>query len=135
MSEIIKMKGRLLTFDKLDKIGIQFPKDCEIEYPDVVPVVWNFNFHKPDMVLGNAIVSRDETGLICDASINNMRIRDLLPELNNELPIGGYFIGLKEHYDDYGVRIVDECKLRGIGVTLAPADEDNKLVLVDESEE
>ena len=135
MSETIKMKGRLLTLDRRDSIGVKFSKECKIEYPDVVPVVWNFDFHKADMVLGNAVVSRDETGLICDATLNNSKVLDVLLELNNELPIGGYFIGVKTSYDDQGVRTVDECKLRGIGVTLAPADEDNKLVLVEESEE
>lgn len=136
MSEIIKMKGRLITFDKLDSLGIKIPKDCEIEYPEIVPIVADFDFHKPDSVLGYVKVSRDETGLLCDATMTNTVVRDLLsaPELNNELPIGGYFIGLKDYYDDHGVRIIDKCKLRGIGVTFGPVDDEYKLVLVEESE-
>lgn len=134
MSELIKMSGRLLTFDKVDKCGILFSKDCKITYPETLPVLWNFRRSNLDEVLGNATVSIDDSGLICDAVLYNNDIINLLPEFNDELPIGGFFNKLKDRRVG-SVRIIEECNLAGVSVVLAPASDDYKMSLVKESED
>lgn len=40
MKDIITMKGRLLLFDKPTSNKTLFPKDCEIDYEEKVPIVF-----------------------------------------------------------------------------------------------
>lgn len=132
----IDMKGRLVYFDKVDRfngVGTLFPKNCEISYPEIVPVVWNFDFHNLDSVLGHAIVSKDELGLICDASLFKTDvIQEVLSENNNEFGIGGYYTKLKENRSKRGIREIQSAMLIGIGLTLGPVNKDYKLVMVEE---
>lgn len=133
MSESIKMKGRVLLFDRVDNLRIMFPKNCNITYPEIIPIIWNFEFNNLDSVLGNATISKYEDGLICDAIISNPIIREILDTENGELHIGGFYKKIKEHHHN-GVRMIDQAHLVAIGVTLAPALDELKLVL-EESEE
>ena len=125
----MKMRGRLVLFDKLDKIGVIFPKDCEITYPEKMPIVHDFKFFEADKVLGSATVSKDEKGFICEADITNSTVIELLDKLNGELPIGGYFRKVKRK----GSKI-ESAELVGISVTFGPALEEYKLVAVKESD-
>ena len=65
----INMIGRLLIFDKPDKLDRLFPKDCKISFPEKVPVTYQFQMNDPAMLLGSADISRDERGLICNTVI------------------------------------------------------------------
>ena len=77
MSDTIKMHERLLIFDKPDTIGYMFPKDCKISFPEVVPITWESSFNDPGKVIGNAYISKDEKGLICDAIITKFHFNFL----------------------------------------------------------
>lgn len=134
MGEFVKMQGMVLLFDRVDKLGIMFPKNCDITYSEIVPIAWNFKFNEPDMVLGNAKISKDDDRLICDAVINNPSIRELLDAEDGELHIGGYYNKIKDHFHN-GVRMIDQAYLCGIGVTLGPALDELKLVLIKERED
>ena len=128
MNETIKMTGRLLVFDKVDKLGLLFPKDCEITFPEKVPVALYFHFMNPNEVVGNASVMKDERGLICDVELTNFD-RDILHNTcNDELYIGGFYRQLKKHRAN-GVDIIDKVTLRGIGIILGPADDELKITL------
>lgn len=134
MSEPIKMRGRLVLFDMVDNIGIKIPKDCKITYPEILPLIYNFEFNKVGSVLGNVKVTKDEKGLICDAIIMNRIDRDMLRDtFQNELPIGGYYRNIKNHMVN-GVRVFDEMNLVAVSVTLGSASDKYKLVLVEEEE-
>lgn len=136
MSETINMKGRVLVINKVSKNKTMFSEDCKIIYPEVIPVAYRFDFFKPDMIVGEAAVSKDDRGLVCDAYINNKNFIDFVTELGGEIPIGGYFTRVKKQpEDEHGVVVIDEAYLRGIGITLAPADEECKLVLVEQESE
>lgn len=136
MGEFVKMQGRLLNLNKVSKNRIMFSENCKINYSVVIPVAYRFDFFKPDMVVGQATVSKDDRGLICDVYINNKDFVKFVTELGGEIPIGGYFTRVKKRpEDERGVVIIDEARLMGIGITLAPADNECKLVLVKESEE
>lgn len=84
------------------------------------------------MILGNATISKDERGLICDAEIIHPDFnRDVLHEnFNDELSIGGYYVGVKQHGED-GIRVIDKASLRMVSVTRYPADDALKMVIKD----
>lgn len=92
MMDMIKMKGRLLLFDKPTSNRTLFPKDCEITFAEKVPVIWNFQFNDPGAVLGSGHAMRDEKGLICEVELTRSdTIIDTLREFDGKLPIGGYY--------------------------------------------
>lgn len=132
MSETIKMSGRLLIFDNISKNEVVFPKDCELSYPEKVPVTWEFNTVDPGAVKGFAVVNKDERGLLCVVELTNFE-RDVLQKcFHDELPIGGYYQPVETHNEN-GLRVVDKATLRMIGITLGPADDELKMKVVEES--
>lgn len=135
MIDIITMKGRLLLFDKPTSNKTLFPKNCEITYAEKIPIVWEFQFNEPSAVLGSGSVIRDEKGLICKAEITpSDAIVDILRKSDGELPIGGYYSGVKSHQGNH-LRIFDSGRLTCIGVTLSPVDEEYRMRVVEEKEE
>ena len=130
----IKMRGRLLLFDKPTSNKTLFPKDCEIAYAEKVPVVWEFQFNNPGTVLGFGHVTRNENGLICKAEIApSDAIVDILRKSNGELPIGGYYSSVKSHQGNH-LRIFDSGRLTCIGITLSPADEECRMRVIEKGE-
>lgn len=135
MMDTIKMKGRLLLFDKPTSNRTLFPKNCEITYAEKVPVVLEFRFNDPGSVMGSGHVMRDEKGLVCEAEITRTdAIVDILRKSDGELPIGGYYSGVKSHQENY-LRIFDSGRLTCIGVTLDPVDEEYRMRIVEEKED
>ena len=135
MMDTIKMKGRLLLFDKPTSNKTLFPKNCEITYAEKVPVIWEFRFNDPGSVLGSGRVMRDEKGLVCEAEITRTdAIVYILREFDGELPIGGYYSGVKSHQGNH-LRVFDSGQLTCIGVTLDPVDEEYRMRIVEEKEE
>ena len=130
MSESIKMSGRLLIFDKPSVNGILFPKECEISFPEKCPIIYEFSTRDPNAILGNAYISKDERGLICDVILTNPVLdRSVLHDkFNNELSIGGYYVSVKQHCR-YGIRVVDKASLKMVSVTSTPADDELKIVI------
>lgn len=135
MIDTIKMKGRLLLFDKPTSNRTLFPKDCVITFAENVPVVWEFLFNDPGSVLGSGHVMRDEKGLICEVELTRTdAIIDILHEFDGELPIGGYYSCVKSHQGNH-LRVFDSGQLTCIGVTLSPVDEEYRMRVVEEKEE
>ena len=135
MMDTIKMKGRLLLFDKPTLNRTLCPKDCEIAYAEKIPVIWDFRFNDPGSVMGSGHVMRDEKGLICEVELTRSDvIVDILREFDGELPIGGYYNGVKSHQED-GLRVFESGCLTCIGVTLNPVDEKYRMRVVEEKEE
>ena len=135
MIDTIKMKGRLLLFDKPTSNKTLFPKNCEIAYAEKIPVVWEFRFNDPGSVLGSGYVTMDEKGLICEAELTRTdAIIDILREFDGELPIGGYYSCVKSHHENR-LRIFDCGRLTCIGITLEPVDEEYRMRVVEETED
>lgn len=134
MMDTIKMKGRLLLFDKPTSNRTLFPKDCEITYAEKVPVVWEFEFNNPGNVMGSGRAMRDEKGLVCEVELTQTdMIVDILREFNGELPIGGYYSYVKSHQED-GLRVFESGCLTCIGVTLSPVDEEYRMRVMEDKE-
>ena len=135
MMDTIKMKGRLLLFDKPTLNRTLFPKDCEITYAEKIPVIWDFRFNDPGSVMGSGHVMRDDEGLICEVELSKSDvIIDILREFDGELPIGGYYSYVKSHQED-GLRVFESGCLTCIGVTRYPVDEEYRMRVVKEEEE
>lgn len=132
MSDVIKMQGRLLIFDKPSKTNIVFPRDCEISISsEKFPVVWEFNSGDPSALKGSASVTQDEKGLICDVWLTNFDRELLYDTFHDELYIGGYYNNIKCHVEN-GVTVIDKARLLSIGITLSPADDEIKMVVKEE---
>lgn len=132
MMDTIKMKGRLLLFDKPTLNKTLFPKDCEITYAEKVPVIWDFRFNDPGSVMGSGHVMRDEKGLICKVELTRSDvIVDILREFDGVLPIGGYYSYVKSH-QEAGLRVFESGCLTCIGVTRYPVDEEYRMRVAEE---
>ena len=89
--DFIQMSGRLLVFDKVDKCGRLFSKDCEIITSKTVPVVQNFDTTTSHNVIGSADITPDEKGLICDVRLTNFDPDILHAEFKDQLYIVGFY--------------------------------------------
>ena len=135
MMDTIEMKGRLLLFDKPTSNRTLFPKDCEITYAEKIPVIWDFRFNDPSSVMGSGHVMRDEKGLICEVELTRTDgIGEVWREGDGEVPIGGYYAGVKSHQKD-GVRVFESGCLTCIGVTLSPVDKEYRMRVIEDEEE
>ena len=120
----MKLKARILLFDKVNSSGDMFPKDCKLAIPDKVPLLWNFEQSKP--ACGIAEVTRDEFGLIAIVeTIDTQYINeDSLKTLLDTCPIGagGYYNKIKYNklHGNTDLRVIDEATLQAISMTLAP---------------
>lgn len=108
-------KGRLLNLGTVDTMGRTFAKDCEITFPDKVPVCWNFNNNDPNSVIGKAEIFQDDEGLGCKVQLTS----DDLTE--DEYYVGGYYTGVKMHKEG-GTTVIDAATLGSMSVVLAPSD-------------
>lgn len=125
---MLKGYARLMLFEETDKIAHRFSKDCNITYPEAVPVLWNFQRSSPGDVLGTAFIKRDEKGLTCDVKLPNAPL--LLAD--EKLGIGGFYCGIKTH-DENGVTVIDKAILRAVSITLSPAHDEYRLFLYDDA--
>ena len=116
---MIKTKSNLLIFDKHDKIGNIFPKECIVTIPEFVPVT-NFNSSGPDNFesIGKVIShNRDgskieiETEIICK---DEVILEKLI--IDGKVYSGGYYKINKAHREEDGVLILDNIKLKSVGL-------------------
>ena len=132
MKDVIEMSGRLLLFDKVDKCGRLFSKNCKIIAPKTVPVILNFDTSESNNVIGSADIKPDEKGLICDVKLTNFDLNILHTEFKDQLYIGGFYTQVKMHKEN-DISVIDSALLRYIGTTIFPADDECKIVLKKEN--
>lgn len=125
----IKFIGRLLNLGTTDKCGRIWAENCKLEFPEKVPVIYNFN-KKNDMPIGRAEIFRDEKGLSCEVVFNDPIINQFLMCVGDpiDIYIGGEYADCK--LDDDGEQIVvHECRLVSVSIipTNMVADENLKL--------
>lgn len=125
----IKFIGRLLNLGTTDKCGRIWAENCKLEFPEKVPVIYNFN-KKNAMPIGRAEIFRDEKGLSCEVVFDDPIINQFLMCIGDpiDIYIGGEYMACK--WDDDGEQIVvHECKLVSVSIipTNMVADENLKL--------
>ena len=112
----MKIKGKLLTFNKLLADGSYFTDDTEIDIPEKLPLLTDFNFSF-NSVIGNGVVTRTNDGLYFDGEITVKAEKDIITELYSGL--GGYYVKVKSH-DDGPKRIIDESALKCVSLVGHP---------------
>ena len=131
----MKLEGRILLFDTVNKNRDIFPKTCKIHIPEVVPLCWEFDRCQ---VIGVAKVMRDDKGLIAKAemfSANFIGILDLNDIFtNNKIGAGGFYNKIKKHSENH-LTVVDEATLREVSLTLVPINEEYTLKIVEENKD
>ena len=131
----MKLKGRILLFDTVNKSGDVFPKNCNIDIPEAVPLTFDFNPHK---VIGFANVTRDDKGLFAKAetfSNEFIGVKDLNSIFEDgEIGAGGFYNLIKTH-NDGSIIVVDEVKLWEVALLLDPVNEKYSFEIIDDEKE
>lgn len=127
---MIKTKSNLLIFDKYDKIGNLFPKECIVTIPEVVPVT-NFNSAGPDYfdeAIGKVISYKRDNYRIEIELVIQFKDEELLKKLieAGEVYSGGYYKINKSHREN-GVLVLDNIELKSVGLYLSDVFGDNDL--------
>lgn len=119
-------EGRALLFDSINKNGTHsFSKDCKIEIPEKVPLLWNFEFEDPGKVLGFASLKKDDRGLICRCELKDS-LDDILKE--DEYFVGGYYTEVKYHMEDE-LMIITSCRVKALSILPEGMQADNNLIV------
>lgn len=128
----MKLEGRILLFDAVNKSGDIFTKDCKIDIPEAVPLTFDFNPHK---VIGFANVTRDDKGLFAKAetfSNEFIGVEDLRSIFENgKIGAGGFYNLIKTH-NDGSIIVVDEAKLWEVALLLDPVNEEYSFEIIDD---
>lgn len=129
---MMKYKGRFLLFNFINNCGCDenvVPDDCDIQFPEYVPVFWNFD--RLDQV-GVAHITRDENGLNADISIGALSEDRFKEHHDVKIGVGGYYI--KVEYDEpvNGCTVIKKAYLSHLGMTLSPVNDAYYLKIMEE---
>lgn len=106
----MKLTGKILELGTIDKCNRMFAKDCEITYPERLPVAINYRFSDPDFVL------RSDAVFMAKADINNtVESYDYL-EKHGKLFVGGCYKPVEMELDDNGDTVITKAHMIGIGI-------------------
>ena len=127
----MKLEGRILVFDVVNKSGDVFIKDCNIDIPETVPLTFDFNPHK---VIGFANVTRDDKGLFAKAETFSNEFIDV-EDLNSifedgKIGAGGFYNLIKIH-NEGSIMEVDEAKLNEVALVLKPINEEYSFEIIE----
>ena len=127
----MKYKGRFLLFNSINNHGCcedVVPDDCDIQFPEYVPVFWDFN--RFDLV-GTAHIFKDENGLNAEITIDAFsEVR--FKEHDVKIGVGGYYIKIEYGEPVNEVLTVKKARLSHLGMTLAPVNDAYYLEIVEE---
>ena len=116
----LTLTGTILKYGIPSKNGFVIPKECELTIPKKIPVVWNYEFFKPENIIGSTGVQmlddRIDVTFVSTHKIFNTLMADL-----GKIYCGGYYKGIKTHKEG-DILIVDRAYLQGIGVFLKGDD-------------
>lgn len=128
----MRIKGTLLKFDVVNISGDIFPKDCKIDIPDKLPLVYEYRYFDPNYILGYVEVERRGDGLYITGEIHPTGIlsKDILEWMQTEFGLGGYYNGLLRQGD----RII-ESKLRAVNVVRHPVNKDYTFEIIEDGGE
>lgn len=124
----MKVKGVFLKFDVLNGNYQVISKDCKIDIPDKVPILYNFDMSRPP--IGFANVSRTNEGLILEGDIVSPydEVISKMIKNNETIGAGGYYNHLKT--DEKGS--INEMVLRAVSYVEAPVNPDYKFEIDDD---
>lgn len=115
---MIKLKGQLLIFDRVDKCGRKFAKDCKISFPDKAIVLDDFQWDIP--ALGIADISEDDQGLNCKVMLYDTF------DMRDEYHVGGCYSNVESHVEGL-ITVIDSCRLLSMSIVPDHKVADEKL--------
>lgn len=131
----MKLEGRILLFDTVNKSGDVFAKNCKIDIPEAIPLTFDFNPHK---VIGFANVTRDDKGLFAKAetfSNEFIDVEDLISIFKDgKIGAGGFYNIIKKH-NEGSIMVIDEAKLNEVALVLDPVNEEYSFEIIEDEKE
>ena len=109
------LEGPVAVYDRVSINNFVITKDTEIDYPEKIPVVWNYEFDGPESVLGYAEISKVENGLWATVHVSNELLKCVMHD-RGKIYCGGYYLCHKSHTLSDKVRCVDKANLMALGV-------------------
>ena len=126
---MIKTKSNLLVFDKQDKNGNIFPKECAVTIPDFVPVLKiGCSISDPSKRIGMLTSHHRNDFRIEIETVISFKDEDILKKAINAGLIysGGYYRINKIHTEN-GVNVIDSLELKYVGLYTDDVFGDNDL--------
>lgn len=121
---MIETKSNLLVFDKPDKNGHIFPKECVVNIPAVVPVTHPNKESSIGMVTSH---NRDGSRIEILTRINCPDVEIIKKAIEKgDVYSGGYYKINKTHYEN-GIEVIDDITLKSVGLYLSDVFGDNDL--------
>ena len=121
----LTLAGTILEYGVPSMNGFVIPKECELTIPEKMPVAWNYEFNKPEMVIGAAEVTVLEDCIEVTVTSTNDTFNDFM-RAEKKILCGGYWHHVKGHRKENGILKVESARLGGLGVYL---DGDRNLYL------
>ena len=115
------LEGPVLIYGEVSNNNFVLNDSTIINYPEKIPVVWNYEFDNPKLVLGYAKISKVENGLWATVTITNEMFKSIMFD-RGQVYCGGYYRGVELHTLSDGVRCVDKTDLLALGVYQAGDD-------------
>ena len=110
------LEGPVLIFDKPSMNGFVFPKGSIIEIPEKIPVVWDYKFGNPELVIGFAELDIRDDCIWATVMSTNELFRQIMKDRERIFCGGYYYNSVISHSDNNGLRVVTKAKLLGLGV-------------------
>ncbi len=107
--------GTLCELGVIDKFDLLFEKDCKITYPEVMPIILNFDFNNVKSVVGRAIVRRDDDSIKVDCIFNHSIPDDYLSD-DGRIYVGGYYDRAISEVDLHGILHITHANLNSVGI-------------------
>lgn len=129
----MRLKGRILLFDEVNRNMDIFREDCKITIPERIPLTWNLDRTRP---IGTAEITRDDKGLIVTAEtfsddfIGVYDIREIFTD--GKFGAGGYYNKVKKH-NEGNLIVIEEANIVTVGLVLAPVREEYYFEIVEEA--
>lgn len=115
------LEGPVLIYGRVSLNNFVLNDSTIINYPEKMPVVWNYEFGNPELVLGYAEISKVENGLWATVHVSNELLKCIMHD-RGKIYCGGYYPYPKSHTLSDGVRCIDKANLTALGVYLAGDD-------------
>lgn len=109
------LEGPVAVYDRVSINNFVITKDTEINYPEKIPVVWNYEFDDSESVLDYAEISKVENGLWATVHVSNELLKCVMHD-RGKIYCGRYYLYPKSHTLSDGVRCVDKANLMALGV-------------------
>lgn len=109
------LEGPVAVYDRVSINNFVITKYTEIDYPEKIPVVWNYEFDDHELVLGFAEISKVENGSWATVHVTHELFKSIILD-RGKICCGGYYRNVEFRTWHDGVIYVDKAELPALGV-------------------